>query len=216
MALRRYWLVPAALAVVMLGAFVIAEALKVPLLTDPRPLLDSPVAIAATVGVALLVADVFLPVPSSAVMVAHGAAFGIAVGFALSLLGSLGAFAVAFALGRRGTGVFARYVPENELRRADQRLRRWGALAIVVTRPVPVLAETTAILAGASKLSWRAGFVAALVGSLPAAALYAVAGATADSFASGTVVFAVVIALGVVAAVMAPKACHEDAPVMGR
>ena len=61
--------------------------------------------------------------------------------------------------------------------RADAFLTRWGALAVLVSRPVPIVAETVALLAGASALSWKRFLPAAAVGCAPPALLYAVAGA---------------------------------------
>jgi uncharacterized membrane protein YdjX (TVP38/TMEM64 family) len=200
----------------MLLTFAVVEALGVEPLSDPKPLLDAGGVLAAVAGIGLLVADVFLPVPSSGVMLAHGALFGILVGAALSLVGSVGAFSLGFALGRRGERAMERLVAEEERSRADRLLRRWGVLAIVVTRPVPILAETTAFMAGASPLSWRTAVVAALVGSLPAAVLYAVAGALAASFATGAVVFAVVILLGLVVVAVSRKSGREAAAVARR
>ena len=204
---------PAAVMAAMLVTFVVVEALGVEPLTEPRRLLDGGGALAAAAGTALLVADVFLPVPSSGVMLLHGALFGIVVGAALSLVGSLGAFAVGFGVGRRAEPALERLVSEDERSRADRLLRRWGVLAIVVTRPVPILAETTAFVAGTSSLGWRPSLVAALVGSLPAAVLYAVAGALAASFATAAGVFAVVILLGVVVAALSSRARRDPAPV---
>lgn len=188
----------------MLAIFAVVEAVGVEPLSDPNRLLGTGGALAAVAGTALLVADVVLPVPSSGVMLAHGALFGVGVGATLSLLGSMGAFAVGFGLGRRGERALERLVSEEQRARADRLLRRWGVLAIVVTRPVPILAETTALMAGTSSLGWRTSLVAALVGSLPAALLYAVAGALAASFATGAVVFAVVIVLGLLIVAVSP------------
>lgn len=197
----------------MLATFLVVEVVGVEPLTDPEPLLGAGGAIAAVAGTALLVADVFLPVPASGVMLAHGALFGIVVGAALSLLGSLGAFAVGFGVGRTGSQAVGHLMSEEERNRADRLLRRWGVLTIVVTRPVPILAETTAFVAGTSSLGWRPSLVAALVGSLPAALLYAVAGALAASFAAGAVVFAVVILLGLAVVTLSPRTGREPAPV---
>ena len=72
-------------------------------------------------------------------------------------------------------------------------LERWGALAIVVTRPVPLLAETTAVMAGASAIGWRRAALAAFAGSLPAALLYALTGAVAAGFQNGALMFCFVI-----------------------
>jgi uncharacterized membrane protein YdjX (TVP38/TMEM64 family) len=192
---RRYWTVVAVLLVGFTGLFVLVEALGVPLLTDPTPWLEDYALSAAVGGVALLVADVVLPVPSSLVMIAHGAVFGPVVGTLLSLLGNLGAALFGFGLGRRGGRLLDRLVPPEQRRRADALLTRWGVLAVVVTRPLPLLAETTVILAGASPLGWSRTTVAAVVGSAPAALLYGLAGSVAAGFASPVAVFALVLLL---------------------
>jgi len=191
--LRRYWLAIAALLVFFLALFGIVEALGVKLLTDPSEWLDRGGVTAAAVGVGLLVTDVFLPVPSSVVMVAHGAAFGAVAGTLLSLAGSVGAAALGFLVGRRSTRLVERLVTPAEKARADQLLQRYGALAVVVTRPIPLLAETTAILAGASPLGWGKFLGATIAGALPPAALYALTGATSRSFGSGALMFGVVL-----------------------
>jgi uncharacterized membrane protein YdjX (TVP38/TMEM64 family) len=126
-------------------------------------------------------------------MVAHGALFGVVGGTLLSVGGSMGATLVGFSLGRRGGTLLARLVPREERARADHILSRWGGLAIVVTRPVPLLAETVAIMAGTSPLGWRQVALATLVGSLPPALLYALSGATAAGLTSGVLVFALVL-----------------------
>lgn len=192
----RWWLVPVSVMAAVVGVFLAVEALHVEMLSDPRPTIAAAGWLAAPAGVALLVADVVLPVPSSLVMVAHGALFGVVGGSVLSLVGSTGAFLTGFALGRRSAPVVARVVPETERRSADRVLERWGSLAILVTRPVPVMAETVAVVAGASSLGWRRAVAAAAVGSLPGALLYALAGSAAADLGSASAVFAVVVLLG--------------------
>jgi uncharacterized membrane protein YdjX (TVP38/TMEM64 family) len=203
--MRRLVLLYAALVGVMLALFVVAEALHVPYLTDQSPLRGHNGFLAATVGVTLLVVDVVLPVPSSLVMVAHGALFGVAGGTALSMLGSLGAFGVAFALGRRGAPVVARVVSEEGRMRADQLLVRWGVVAILLTRPLPILAETVAFAAGASPVRWRGAITAATFGYLPPAVAYAMAGTAAGPLSDGALIVLAVGALGL-AAVAAARA----------
>ncbi len=205
--MRRYAALCAGLLGTLLVLFVLAEALDVPVLTDAQPLRGRSGALAAVVGVTLLIADVFLPVPSSVVMITHGALFGVAAGTGLSVAGSLGAFAVAFALGRRAGGLLDRIVGPEERERADALLRRWGLVAIILSRPFPMLAETVALAAGASPLPWRRALAAAGLGCLPAALVYAIAGAAAASFASGAVVFVAVavLALGAAAVVGGPR-----------
>ncbi len=189
----RYWLFVGLVLALLLGLFAVVEALHVPLLTDPSPWLERGGPVAAALGVGLLVGDVVLPVPSSLVMVANGAVFGFALGAALSLAGSVGGTLLGFAIGRRGGPWAARLVPDEQRERAGRLLERWGALAIVVTRPLPLLADTAAVLAGASPLGWGRATVGALLGSLPGALLYALAGATAASTGSLLLAFGLAI-----------------------
>jgi uncharacterized membrane protein YdjX (TVP38/TMEM64 family) len=194
--MKRYWVdaVPfLALFLILLILFLLSEALGIPLLTDPTPVLERGGMLGALVGVSLLVVDVALPVPSSLVMVTHGALFGVAIGTLLSLVGSTGAALVGFAIGRRGGPLLARLVSANERGRVNRLLTRWGMLAIIVTRPVPLLAETTAIVVGSSPLGWGRMALAALAGSLPGALLYALTGAVAARLQNGVLVFGLVL-----------------------
>src|SRR5215210_3591503 len=191
--MKRYWIIAFTLIGLFLILFLIVEALQIPILTDPSDELKRGGLVAAMIGVGLLIADVALPVPSSIVMVAHGALFGVALGSLLSLVGMIGAAMVGFAIGRRGGPLVERVVREGERRRADRMLERWGALALVITRPVPILAETCAILAGASRISWTKALLASLAGSLSPALLYALAGAVSASFQSGALMFLFVL-----------------------
>jgi uncharacterized membrane protein YdjX (TVP38/TMEM64 family) len=191
--MKRYFLIVAATIGFFLILFLVVEALGIPLLTDPTPWMRHGGLLAAALGVGLLIADVLLPVPSSLVMVAHGALFGVVRGTLLSLLGSVGAALFGFAIGRRGGKLLERLVTSKERARADQMLARWGALAVIVTRPIPLLAETVAIMAGASPLGWGRMALAAIVGSLPPAILYALTGATAANLQSTSIMFGVVL-----------------------
>lgn len=193
--LRKYWLILAGLLALFLALFGIATALDLPLLNDSQAWLRQGGPGAAALGVGLLVADVFLPVPSSVVMIAHGALFGVAMGTLLSLAGSVGAAVVGFAIGRRGERLLERLVSPAEKAHADALLARWGVLAVVVTRPVPLLAETVAILAGASPLRWTQLAGASVAGALPSCLLYALTGATTRSFGGGAAMFAAALAV---------------------
>ncbi len=191
--MKRYLLVMGVILAFFLILFLIVEALGVPLLTDPTPWMKHGGILAAIVGVGLLIADVMLPVPSSLVMVAHGALFGVVCGTLLSLVGSMGAAMLGFIVGRHGGRWLERFVTPEERARADYLLKRWGALAIIVTRPVPLLAETVAIMAGASSLRWGRVALAALAGSLPPALLYALTGAAVANFQNTTLMFGFVL-----------------------
>ncbi|MGH3036534.1 MAG: TVP38/TMEM64 family protein, partial [Gaiellaceae bacterium] len=185
-ALSRYWALAGGLAAFFLTGYLLAEAFDVGVLIDPE--LDGRVA-GGALGVALLVADAFLPVPSSLVMISLGALYGVVIGAALALFGRVGMAVACFAAGRRGGPLVRRLVSSQDHARADRLLQRWGGLAIVFSRPVPLVAETIAILAGASRLSRSRFLAAAVAGSLPEAVVYAIAGATAASFQNAAAIW---------------------------
>jgi len=191
-----YLLMGLALVTLFMVMFVVAEQLRVPLMAEPGAYLERATWPVAAVGVALLVADVVLPVPASGVMIAQGAAFGFLFGSLLSLVGGTGATLAAYYLGRRSRRLVNRLVPVEQQLRGAELLERHGMWAIVVTRPVPMLAETVAILAGTSTTMpwWKVAAAGALGNMVPAAA-YAAVGAYAATFVNALVVFAGVLAV---------------------
>jgi uncharacterized membrane protein YdjX (TVP38/TMEM64 family) len=175
----------------------LAEAFDVTLLVDPVDVMAGR-GIAAWVGVGLLVADIALPVPSSVVMVAHGALFGLLPGAALSLLGRSGNAVVGVLIGRRVASVLSRRPTlrrGSDPGRGGELVSRWGLAAVVFTRPIPILAESTLVAAAAMGLSAPAVVAAAIAGALPEAVLYAVAGTAAASSTSGAFIFVAVVIL---------------------
>ena len=209
--MKRYFLTVVGLIVSFTILFVIVEALGVPLLSDPTPWMKHGGVLAATIGVGLLIADVVLPVPSSIVMVAHGALFGVLWGTVLSLVGSVGAAVFGFAIGRRGGRLLERVVTAAERERASSIVERWGTLAIIVTRPVPLLAETVAIMAGASSMSWRALVVASLAGSLPPALVYSLTGAAVANLQNTALMFGLVLLIAGVFWLLGIVFSHKEA-----
>ena len=128
----------------------------------------------AMVGIALLVADVLLPVPSSLVAMALCWRLGPLWGGACVAAGLSMAFVVGYGLGR--------LMPEARLRRwigaalwdrtrdrADRRALWW----ISLMRPLPLLAETSAVLAGVWRLPFPSPAGCAAAASIATAALYA-------------------------------------------
>lgn len=129
--------------------------------------------------VALLSADIVLPVPSSLVMIVSGALFGTTWGGSLSLLGSLLGNWVGFELMRRWKTNSSKLASEVEMMRMRPLFDRFGAFAIVISRPLPVLMETFSLAAGFFGMS-RSRFIAAsLLGTLPMTYLYSYAGSRA-------------------------------------
>jgi uncharacterized membrane protein YdjX (TVP38/TMEM64 family) len=139
----------------------------------------------AAVIIALLAADVFLPVPSSVVMVLSGAAFGVVAGSLVALAGSILGEWLGFELVRRyGRGLSARVVGDGELTWVTSFFARHGMLAVIVTRPLPVVMETMSLVAGLSGMTRAAFLMASLIGTAPIVVIYAYAGAVSREVGS--------------------------------
>lgn len=194
-ALRGYAAAAALLCALMLVLFGLAQLLEVPVLSEESPDLGGSSVGAAVASFALLAGDVILPVPSSGVMIANGVLFGWLPATVLSLAGSVASALLGGAIGRRGGALLHRLVAPDRQPSVAEAIERRGAFMIIVTRPVPIVAETTAILAGAAGMSYGRLAAAAAIGSLPPAVLYSLAGTVADSFGHAALVFAGVLAL---------------------
>jgi len=191
--MKKYALLVFLLFLFFLVLFLIAEALHLNWLSHISSQMERPGIGVALLGVMALVADLFLPIPSSLIMIANGSLFGVLLGTFLSLVGNLGASVVGFWVGRRSKALLARFVSPEERAQANQLLSEWGEAAIIMTRPVPLLAETTVVMAGGSSMKWSAMIWATLAGSLPLSFLYALTGATAANF--NNMLFAFIFAL---------------------
>jgi uncharacterized membrane protein YdjX (TVP38/TMEM64 family) len=102
---------------------------------------------AVTIG-GLLAFDVFLPVPSSIVSTGAGALLGFWRGAMVVWTGMTAGCLIAYALGRGASQGARRVVGGESLARAQGLSQRFGAWAILICRPVPVLAEATVVFAG--------------------------------------------------------------------
>jgi uncharacterized membrane protein YdjX (TVP38/TMEM64 family) len=190
--MKRYGSIFAGLVVVLLLLLALTAMLDIDVLNDPEPWMRERSGGVALVGVGLLLADVVFPVPSSFVMTAHGRLFGPVLGTLLSLAGSIGLTMVSYSIGLAGGRWMKRVVPETERAAVERVLGRWGVGVIIVTRPLPLFAESVAVMAGASRMPVWKVLLAGFVGSLPPAVFYAIAGAQAHNGARSTVVIAVV------------------------
>lgn len=140
---------------------------------DPPP----PPAALAALEVGVLAADILLPVPSSVVATLGGSVLGVAAGTACAWLGMTLGAAAGWAVGRiAGSRALAR-IDAADRAALDRQERRLGPLFIVLTRPLPLVAEAAAILCGAAGMTGR-GFLAwAAAGNLAVAFAWSLAGA---------------------------------------
>lgn len=197
--MKRYAIVALVIAILITVSFVIVEALGIPFLTDPAERMNEGGWIAAVIGGGLLLLDVFIPIPSSVIMIAHGAIFGILGGFVLSFVASVGGAMIGWWVGHRGSVWMDRIVSPQERAQANAFIERYGLLAIIISRLIPIVAETVAIMSGTTQMGWRKVLIATSIGAAPPALIYAIAGEATDDFASGVLVAAAVILLAGIA-----------------
>lgn len=128
--------------------------------------------------IGLLAADMFLPVPSSAVITYAGGVLGVVAGTVTSWLGlSLGAVG-GFGLARLfGESIARRFSESEDIERMSRFTQRHGATALVLTRALPILAEACVLMLGAGRLSWRQFLLPMLVSNLLLSLTYAACGA---------------------------------------
>ncbi|HYJ08763.1 MAG TPA: VTT domain-containing protein [Polyangiaceae bacterium] len=129
--------------------------------------------LSATV-VVLLGSDILLPIPSSFVSAGAVALLGAGWGGASIAMGMTIGSWVGYGLGRWGGEPLARRMAgPAELERARRMMQRFGSWVLLVCRGVPVLAEASALLAGATRLDpMRFGLVTGL-GNVGLALAYA-------------------------------------------
>jgi uncharacterized membrane protein YdjX (TVP38/TMEM64 family) len=134
----------------------------------------------------LLASDILLPVPSSLTSTAAGFLLGFTRGLLVSLAGMTISCIIGYWLGQRlGRPVAARIVGSDGLDRLEELTQRVGNWAIVIARPVPMLAEASVLFAGISGMPIHQYLLLSTLSNLGISAVYAAVGvlsATANSF----------------------------------
>jgi uncharacterized membrane protein YdjX (TVP38/TMEM64 family) len=97
---------------------------------------------------ALLALDVFLPVPSSIVSTGAGVLLGFWRGAAVIWIGMTLGCLIGYVFGAYSAVPARRLVGADGLSRAGKIMDRYGLFAIVICRPIPVLAESSVVFAG--------------------------------------------------------------------
>jgi len=127
--------------------------------------------------VAVLAADLFLPIPSSMVSTYGGGILGTWPAMVASWLGMTLGAAAGFGLARVFGNRFAvRYARAGDLQQMAALSRKFGPLALVLTRALPILAEACVLLVGATRLSWRRFLIPTLAGNFVVSLTYAACG----------------------------------------
>jgi uncharacterized membrane protein YdjX (TVP38/TMEM64 family) len=133
-------------------------------------------------AIALIVSDLVLPVPGTAVITGLGMIYGPWLGGLVGGVGSVLAGLTAYG-GSRWLGArFARrLVGDDDLRRLARFFERRGPWAIALSRWLPILPEALCCLAGLSRMPFRIFVAALVIGGVPMSFLFAWLGRTFEA-----------------------------------
>lgn len=122
----------------------------------------------------LLAADIFLPVPSSAVITYAGATTGVFAATISSWVGlTLGGIS-GYELSRVwGSKLIERFSETEERQQMQELVSQYGSLAVILTRPLPILGETAVLVVGSLRMQRVAFYLALSLSNLAIALVYA-------------------------------------------
>jgi uncharacterized membrane protein YdjX (TVP38/TMEM64 family) len=132
---------------------------------------------AGVAGILLLVSDLVLPIPATAVMAALGFVYGPLAGGLIATIGGFLSGALAYLLCRRfGRPAALRLLGPQELVDAERLFARVGGWLVVLSRWLPVFPEVIACMAGLARMAPVPFFTALLCGSVPLGFVFAAIG----------------------------------------
>lgn len=130
--------------------------------------------------IVLLAVDILLPVPSSVLSTGAGYLLGFVPGLLVSFIGMTLGILLGYWLGQRAQRVLP-WLDAATTEWLERFFRRRGHWAIALARPVPVLAETSVVFAGMSRMPALAFLSVAAAANLGISLAYAGIGAYAFS-----------------------------------
>ena len=115
----------------------------------------------------ILSSDILLPVPSSSVMYSNGVVLGVLNGFVLSLISSVLSSVIGYGLGR-----FTNFRLNSSSCSSQKLIKRYGNVAIIISRGIPILSESISFTAGYNLMKFRTYFLMNLIGFFPVCMIY--------------------------------------------
>lgn len=134
-------------------------------------------------GIALLLADLLLPIPGTIVMSALGAVYGVWLGGIIAASGSMLAGMTGYGVGRFCKEDFAkRWLGERDFEKGKSLFRGGGAWVVAMSRALPILPEVLACMAGLLRMPFGKFVIALSCGSVPMGFLFAWIGALGTDY----------------------------------
>jgi len=129
------------------------------------------------VGLLLLIGDLILPIPATAVMTALGILYGPLLGGLLAAGGSFLAGSIGYGLCRAfGRRAAIAILGERDLHQGEALFARFGGWLVALSRWLPVFPEVIACMAGLTRMPPLAFFTALACGSVPFGFAFAILG----------------------------------------
>jgi uncharacterized membrane protein YdjX (TVP38/TMEM64 family) len=132
---------------------------------------------AGAAGILLLMSDLVLPIPATAVMAALGFIYGPVAGGLIATFGGFLSGTLGYLLCRWfGRPVAVRVLGPRELLNGERLFARVGGWLVAVSRWLPVFPEVIACMAGLSRMPPLVFFAALACGSAPLGFVFAAIG----------------------------------------
>ena len=134
-------------------------------------------------GIALLLADLLLPIPGTIVMSALGAVYGVLLGGIIAAAGSMLVGMSGYGIGRFFKEDFAkRWLGERDFGKGKSLFRRSGAWVVAMSRALPILPEVLSCMAGLPRMPFGKFVIALACGAVPMGFLFAWIGALGTDY----------------------------------
>lgn len=128
-------------------------------------------------GIALLVGDLFLPVPGTVVISALGYVYGVLVGGLLASVGLILSGIAGYGLGRMFGEKFARrWLGDSDFEKGKRLFSNGGGWVVAMSKALPILPEVVACTAGLVRMPFGRFMAALVCGSLPMGYIFAAIG----------------------------------------
>jgi 3-dehydroquinate synthase len=172
------------MAIVILPFAIFGENFFLPLLKSR----EQQVGALTAVSIALLAVDSVAPVPSTIVLMTLANRAGWLAGIVGGTIGLCAGVLAASWLGRAAVGRLApKFLPEAEVARLRESLQKRLVVTLACLRSVPVLAETSVIVAAAMGIPVKRIFWATVLPNFIVAAIYSFA--ASDSATTAAITF---------------------------
>ncbi|MCA8988108.1 MAG: VTT domain-containing protein [Planctomycetaceae bacterium] len=125
----------------------------------------------------LLGLDIFLPVPSSGLITYCGSQLGMSLTAVLATFGLTIGNACGYELARLwGTPLVEKFASENDRRMLARSFMNGGIPLVIISRPLPVLSEAVALLAGCATMPRSTFYPAAILSNAALGIIYSTLG----------------------------------------